>query len=151
VLSLSPAKILLVLVVGVIVLGPDKLPRVARQIGAVWGDLRKWRERIETEVRGTFPDLPSTVDVAHAVRSPLSFLDKLADAHERDQSKGEEQAAASPGEPVAEATKAEPRSTGGDKEPGTVARRASRSAGTAGTVRPPPGLWSDVANDPNLN
>jgi len=81
-LSLSPAKLLVVLVVALIVLGPEKLPQVARQLGAFWGDVRKWRERLESEVRSTFPDLPATHEVVQAVRSPLSFLDRLADAHE---------------------------------------------------------------------
>ena len=82
-LSLSPAKILVVLVIMLIVLGPDKLPGMARQIGATWHDFRTWRSKLETEVRGTFPDLPPTQEVARVVRSPLAFLDRLADEHER--------------------------------------------------------------------
>ena len=82
-LSLSPAKILVVLVIALIVLGPEKLPGMARQLGAAWGDLRRLRARLESEVRGVFPDLPPSHEVAQAVRSPLSFLDRLADEHER--------------------------------------------------------------------
>src|SRR5579875_1309107 len=82
-LSLSPAKILVVLVVALVVLGPEKLPEVARQMGAAWGDLRRLRHRLESEVRDVFPDLPPTHEVAQAVRSPLAFLDRLADEHER--------------------------------------------------------------------
>ncbi len=82
-LSLSPAKLLVILVIALIVLGPEKLPQVARQIGAAWHDLRQWRSRVESEVRGTFPNLPPTHEVAQAVRSPLAFLDRLADEHER--------------------------------------------------------------------
>lgn len=78
---LSPAKLLVILVVALIVLGPDKLPKMARQIGGLWGDFRKFRERLETEVRGTFPDLPSTETITQAVRSPLAFLDNLAESH----------------------------------------------------------------------
>ncbi len=78
---LSPAKLLVILVVALLVLGPDKLPKVARQIGGLWGDFRKFRERLESDVRGTFPDLPSTETITQAVRSPLSFLDSLADSH----------------------------------------------------------------------
>ncbi len=82
-LSLSPAKLLVILVIALIVLGPEKLPQVARQIGAAWHDLRQWRTRIESEVRGAFPDLPPTHEVATIVRSPLAFLDRLADEHEK--------------------------------------------------------------------
>jgi TatA/E family protein of Tat protein translocase len=79
---LSPAKILVILVVALLVLGPDKLPKVAKQIGGLWGDFRRFRERLETDVRGSFPDLPPTDKIAQAVRSPLTFLGDLADAHE---------------------------------------------------------------------
>ncbi len=81
---LSPAKILVVLVVAVIVLGPDKLPKVARQVGSLWGDFRRMRQRLETDVRGNFPDLPSTERITQAVRSPITFLDSLADSHAAD-------------------------------------------------------------------
>jgi len=82
-LSLSPAKLLVLLVIALIVLGPEKLPHVARQLGAAWGDLRRFRARLESDVRGAFPDLPPTHEVAQAVRSPLAFLDRLADEHEK--------------------------------------------------------------------
>lgn len=83
-LDLSPIKVLIVLVVALVVLGPDKLPQLARQLGAAWGDFRRWRARVESEVRGSFPDLPSTAKITDAVRSPLGFLDRLADEHERE-------------------------------------------------------------------
>ncbi|MGH9097775.1 MAG: twin-arginine translocase TatA/TatE family subunit [Acidimicrobiales bacterium] len=79
---LSPAKLLIILVVALVVMGPDKLPKVAKQIGGLWGDFRRFRQRLETDVRGSFPDLPPTDKIAQAVRSPLSFLGDLADAHE---------------------------------------------------------------------
>lgn len=81
---LSPAKLLVVLVVAVIVLGPDKLPKLARQVGSLWGDFRRLRQRLETDVRGNFPDLPSTERISQAVRSPITFLDSLADTHAAD-------------------------------------------------------------------
>jgi sec-independent protein translocase protein TatB len=84
-LSLSPAKLLVILVVALIVLGPEKLPGLARQMGAVWGELRRLRTRLEQEVRQALPDLPPSHELAQAVRSPLSYLDRLADEHEKAQ------------------------------------------------------------------
>ena len=81
---LSPAKILVVLIIAIVVLGPDNLPKVARQVGSLWGDFRRLRQRLETDVRGNFPDLPSTDKISQAVRSPISFLDSLADSHAAD-------------------------------------------------------------------
>jgi sec-independent protein translocase protein TatB len=78
---LSPAKILVILVVALIVLGPDKLPKMAKQIGGLWGDFRRFRVKLESDVRGSFPDLPSTEKITQAVRSPLAFLDTLAETH----------------------------------------------------------------------
>ena len=38
--------------VALIVLGPEKLPQMTRQIGKAWGDFRRFREHLEGEVRG---------------------------------------------------------------------------------------------------
>jgi Sec-independent protein translocase protein TatA len=81
VFSLDPEKVLVVLLVALVVLGPDKLPRAARQAGAAWSQLRQWRTRLEHEVRGSFPDLPDTSTLTDVVRSPLKYLDRLADEH----------------------------------------------------------------------
>jgi sec-independent protein translocase protein TatB len=80
-LLLSPEKLLVILVIALIVLGPDKLPSVARRVGALWSEFNRWRAHLETEVRGAFPDLPSTTEIARAVRSPIALLDRLADEH----------------------------------------------------------------------
>jgi TatA/E family protein of Tat protein translocase len=80
-LLLSPPKLLMILVIALIVLGPDKLPSAARRVGAMWSEFKRWRAHLETEVRGAFPDLPSTTEIARAVRSPISLLDRLADDH----------------------------------------------------------------------
>jgi Sec-independent protein translocase protein TatA len=78
---LSPPKLFMILVIALVVLGPDKLPSAARRIGAAWSDFQRWRARLEGEVRATFPDLPSTTEIARAVRSPISLLDRLAEDH----------------------------------------------------------------------
>jgi TatA/E family protein of Tat protein translocase len=56
VISFGPEKILIVLAVALIVLGPDKLPQMTRQIGKAWGDFRRFREHLEGEVRGALGD-----------------------------------------------------------------------------------------------
>ncbi len=55
--GLDPAKLLVILVLALILLGPERLPRAARQIGAFWHDLTRLRERLEREVRDAVPDL----------------------------------------------------------------------------------------------
>src|SRR5260370_14855819 len=126
-LSLSPAKVLVVLVIMLIVLGHDKLAGMARQIGAAWHDFRMWRTKLEGDVRGTFPDLPRTHEVARAVRSPLAFLDRLADEHERSQGTGEGNAAQPLGAPGTPAPRTRPPPAAGG-----AARPAARTPGHGG-------------------
>lgn len=54
--DLSPAKILVVLVVALVVLGPDRLPRAARQAGRLVSDLRRFHASLNTELREAFGD-----------------------------------------------------------------------------------------------
>jgi len=139
---LSPAKLLVILVVALLVLGPDKLPKVARQIGGLWGDFRRLRDRLESEVRGTFPDLPSTDKISQAVRSPLSLLDSLAESHNNEN--GTTSATTNGSEPpdvqgdvVASADEKPARGlVAGD--PGTIVHRVRTSGGV-------------VPDDPGLN
>lgn len=77
-LNLDPSKLLVIAVLAIVLLGPEKLPGAARQIGMVWRALTRWRERVEAEVRSTLPDLPSTQDLSQMIRSPGALLNRLA-------------------------------------------------------------------------
>src|SRR5579872_3741843 len=155
-LSLSPAKLLVVLVVALIVLGPEKLPQVARQFGAMWGDVRRWRSRVESEVRSTFPDLPPAHEVAQAVRSPLAFLDRLADEHERSTAANETVPDASQTAPDASQTApdaAAPREvTGGNGTHPRGPEQAGPSGnGRAGAALDAPAGAHLAPDDPSMN
>jgi Sec-independent protein translocase protein TatA len=76
--NLDPAKLLIIAVVAVILLGPDKLPQFARQVGGAWRSLNEFRHRMEADVRGHIPDLPSGAEIAHLARSPTALLNKLS-------------------------------------------------------------------------
>lgn len=49
--GVSGAELMVILLVGLIVLGPDRLPVVARKAGEVLGDLRRVSSGFEAEVR----------------------------------------------------------------------------------------------------
>ena len=55
--GLDPAKIFLLLVIALIVVGPERLPGAARQLGGAWRELNKLREKFDEEVRALVPDL----------------------------------------------------------------------------------------------
>ena len=84
--NLDPAKLLIIAVVAVILLGPDRLPQVARQVGSAWRTLNEYRHRMESEVRKSIPDLPSSTDIARLTRSPSALLDHLSNMSADDQS-----------------------------------------------------------------
>lgn len=79
VFSLSPIKIMVIMAVVLLLLGPDKLPEVAQKLGSWWRTIKSLQERVESEVRQAIPDLPSTSDLARMARSPVNLLNQLAD------------------------------------------------------------------------
>lgn len=77
--DLSPLKILIIVAVIMLVMGPDKLPEVAQRLGAGWRALKGIQQRVESEVREAIPDLPTASEIARLARSPVSLLNQLAD------------------------------------------------------------------------
>ncbi|MGO9559808.1 MAG: twin-arginine translocase TatA/TatE family subunit [Acidimicrobiales bacterium] len=55
--GLDPAKLLVILVLALVLLGPERLPRAARQVGAFWREFTQFRVRLEEEVRSAMPDV----------------------------------------------------------------------------------------------
>ena len=83
--NLDPGKLIVIAVVAIILLGPDKLPQVARQVGAAWRSFGEFRHRMESEVRSTLPDLPSTSEIARLARSPSALLNHLSSMSENEE------------------------------------------------------------------
>ncbi len=64
--AFSPIHILIVAVVALLVLGPDQLPKVARNIGHGFREFRRVQEHLRSELR----DVVSEFDNAHADPTP---------------------------------------------------------------------------------
>ena len=77
--DLSPIKIIVIIAVALLLLGPDKLPEVAAKLGSAWSSLKNIQRKIESEVREVVPDLPSASDIARIARNPVNMLNKLAE------------------------------------------------------------------------
>lgn len=58
--SIGPAEILVVLVVALIVLGPNRLPDAARSLGKAVSELKRVTSGVQAEVRDAFADQPPT-------------------------------------------------------------------------------------------
>jgi Sec-independent protein translocase protein TatA len=143
---LSPAKLLVILVVALAVLGPDKLPILAKQVGTLWRDFSRFRQKLESDVRTTFPDLPSTETVAKAVRAPLSFLDSLADAPATSGGQEADTPKAS-GSPHVVTSEIEFRDSGANWPAETVTASESQPARAPVLVREPAGVVHEVRSD----
>ena len=59
VFNVGPEKILLILLIALIVLGPEELPGVARKIGNVMRELRRMSTGFESELRSAFDQVTS--------------------------------------------------------------------------------------------
>jgi sec-independent protein translocase protein TatB len=81
VFSLDPAKLLLIAVVALVVLGPDKLPAAARTISSLLKDLQKVRASLETEAKKITGDLPLG-DELRSVRETIGQVTAVTEPRE---------------------------------------------------------------------
>jgi len=120
--SLDPAKILMILVVILIVLGPERLPKAARQLGAAWHEITRIRQEVTDEVRAVMPDLDlSSIPRIPSVRGTLTGLITEPTSAEK--------AAAAAAAPDADA----------------------RALAPADSIRPVLGDFSPPVDDPSMN
>jgi sec-independent protein translocase protein TatA len=66
--SLGPAEILVVLVIALLVFGPNKMPEIARQVGKGMREFKRVQQHLKSELRDVVsefdaPSTTSTVDV----------------------------------------------------------------------------------------
>jgi sec-independent protein translocase protein TatB len=166
-LNLDPGKLLVIGVVAIILLGPDRLPQVARQIGGAWRTFNEFRHRMESEVRNTMPDLPATSEIARLARSPSALLNHLSNMASDEEPDGSYHPPNLNGEigtaaPVSDVAPAPAEADGGtatqagtEQEPAPAVPPAPRTTpAPIDVVRPPRAPQSSgvvVPGDPTLN
>ena len=65
----------MIFVVVLIVMGPDRLPKVARQLGAAWHEVTRLRQEVADEVRAVMPELDlNSIPRIPSVRGTLTGL-----------------------------------------------------------------------------
>lgn len=67
--NLGPMEVLVIVVVALVVLGPQRLPDAMRQVGKGVGDLRRWSTQLTGEVQSAF--VPGPADVARDEPVPV--------------------------------------------------------------------------------
>ena len=56
VFNLSSSEMIFLLIMGLVVLGPDRLPSVIRKVGRVYSEVRRMANGFEAEMRETFKE-----------------------------------------------------------------------------------------------
>jgi Tat protein translocase TatB subunit len=127
--SLGPAEILVILVVALIVLGPNKLPQAGRQLGRALSEVRKWTSDMKSEIKTVvdFEDRPKYSSPEYP-SSPTASTTVTADA----------QPLTSPGVPVTSpGTTVTSPGTTGDPDPAPPASAVDAEPDSAVAVDPP--------------
>lgn len=74
--NFSGSEIIFLLLAGLVVLGPERLPGVIRQVGKVYADIRRTTQGLERELRGTFDEpLKDLRSTAETIRSGFGEID----------------------------------------------------------------------------
>ena len=75
--GLDPAKVFLLLVIALIVIGPERLPGAARQLGGAWRELNRLRQKFDEEVRALVPDLDLPNIPTSPTKAVTGYLSRL--------------------------------------------------------------------------
>jgi sec-independent protein translocase protein TatB len=77
VFNLSGSEVIIILILALVILGPDKLPDAMRRAGRTWAELRKLSDGFQAEVRKGFEEPTKEVkQAADAVRKAAAFPSK---------------------------------------------------------------------------
>ncbi len=60
--SLGPAEILVILVIALLVFGPNKMPEIAKQVGKGFREFRRVQQHLKSELRDVVSEFDSPVD-----------------------------------------------------------------------------------------
>jgi sec-independent protein translocase protein TatB len=104
VFNLSGSEVVIILILALVILGPDKLPEAMRRAGRTWGELRKMSSGFQDELRKGFEEptkevkkTAATVKKAAAIPSKKISFNPLKDPPPK-HADGEGVAAADPEE-----------------------------------------------------
>ncbi len=78
--NLSGSEVLFILVIGLVILGPEKLPEMLRRAGRLYGELRRMSQGVQAELKSALDE--PTRELRQATESARTMLNGggLADA-----------------------------------------------------------------------
>jgi sec-independent protein translocase protein TatA len=71
--SLGPAEILVVMLIALLVFGPNKMPELARQVGRGMREFKRVQQHLKSELRDVVAefDAPTGTEAAHVDQVPM--------------------------------------------------------------------------------
>jgi sec-independent protein translocase protein TatB len=76
VFNLSGSEVVFLLIAGLVVLGPERLPGVIRKVGQIYGDLRRATQGFEKDFRDTFKEpLNEITNTTQKLRAGFGEID----------------------------------------------------------------------------
>ena len=72
--SLGPAEILVVLVIALLVFGPNKMPEIARQVGKGFREFRRVQQHLKSELRDVVSEFDSPSSTATVDQQAVPML-----------------------------------------------------------------------------
>lgn len=71
------SEIMVIMVVGLVVLGPERLPVVARTLGRWWGNLQRYANRIKADVNASI-ELEELRQMERKIKAEAAALEQAA-------------------------------------------------------------------------
>ena len=78
--SLGPAEILVVLVIALLVFGPDKMPEIAKQVGKGFREFRRVQQHLKSELRDVVSEFDSPSSTPSVEQQAVPMLPPKDDA-----------------------------------------------------------------------
>jgi Tat protein translocase TatB subunit len=102
---LNPAELMVIFVVALLVVGPKKLPEVARTLGKGLADLKRAFDDVKGQVQTEFNEIKDTSGIKEALTSGVELKQSLQDMTEQVKSDFKKTVDISVTEPVNDLTK----------------------------------------------
>ena len=143
--NVTGGEIIIIVIVALVVLGPDRIPEVARGAGRMINKVKSFTEGMQSSVGGVMDDpsmkpLKDLTELAARPRQKLAEYALEAEAEERARKEAAKQAADEPVEPVDDAATTEDAAT-------TDATTADAATPPATETKPAAGTTSEVEAD----
>lgn len=86
--NIDPEKLIFIVMIAVVVLGPERLPQAARTIGRALGEVRRYTSSFQSEVRQVLAEPKAIVDAAVHDAEMRSYLHRNGNGPEAGKDSG---------------------------------------------------------------